>query len=230
VSESSESVHLRSTNPNEAVELLKRAKVAGFVFPERNGWVSFVHSVNDPEDRFRVEQANTGLLLFYDYAEDHGVWVNIHEGKKRVARLKASFGQPNAVFDRAAFERLGLLSAAGAAAVDGWVKRAHIWHERSRAKYFVAERLGLSRYQWFSYRSERERMDATRIEVLPDGSVRRPPKPTAPHVAVAPPKKAKTRTKTKAKAKAAAKKKTSAKKTSAKKKVTSKSAPRRTRR
>jgi hypothetical protein len=196
VSELSESIHLRTENPREAVELLRRAKVAGYVFPPRNGWVSVVHSrgakPGDDEGRFRLEEANKGLLLFYDYAAEHGCWVTVHNGKKPVARIKATFDQPRPLFDRAAFERLGLMSSLGGAAVEQWVKRAHVWHERSRTPYMVAERLGLPRHQWFSYASEMttERKDPERIEVHADGRVNAPPKKPAPHVAVAPPKKA----------------------------------------
>src|SRR5262249_53571758 len=67
------------------------------------------------------------------------------------------------------------------------VKRAHVAHERARAPYFVAERLHLPRYAWLSYGGERTKPepDPRRIEVLANGTVKRPPKPTAPHVATA---------------------------------------------
>ena len=210
MSEFSESAHLRSNNPEEAIDLLRRAKVAGYVFPASNGWVSFVYSqgtrIGDSENRFRLEEANKGTLLFYDYAGDHGCWVTLHEGKKPVGRIKASFERPNAAFDRAPFERLGLLSTAGASAIDAWVKRAHVWHERSRVPHLVAERLGLPRYRWLSYSGQLtiDEPDPKRIEVSSNGTVRRPLAPPKPHVAAPQPKK-----KTKA---AAKKKKTAAKK------------------
>src|SRR4029079_9026049 len=97
----------------------------------------------DQDSRFKVEEENKGLLVHYDYANDHGCWVTVHDGKKPVARIKAAFDRPNAAFDRATFEKLGILTPIGAQAVDAWVKRAHVWHERSRTPHLVAERLGL---------------------------------------------------------------------------------------
>lgn len=212
MSEFSESVHLRTENPYDAVDLLKRARVAGYVFPAHRGWVSFVHAqgaarVGDPDNRARLEEANRGVLLFYDYAADHGCWVQINEGNKPVGRFKASFEKPSARFDRGAFERLGLVSSAGANEIEQWMKRAHIFHERSSTNaYVIAERLGLPRYKWFSYRSEldAENVDPERIEVSADGKVKAPPPKVAPHVALPTPTKPKTKTKTATKSKAKA--------------------------
>lgn len=182
-----------------------------------------------------LEQENKGLLLFYEYSADHGCWVNLHEGKKRIARISAPFGAPAPVFDRAAFEKLELVVPAGAAAIGDWVKRAHVWHERQRTPYVVAERLHLPRYQIFSYARElgRPDPDPERISVSADGKAKYPPKKPEPHgdASVIPPedlpgaktaKRAPGKPKTKTK-KAAAKKqkapaKKPAKKTAAKKK------------
>jgi hypothetical protein len=190
VSEVSESGHLKSENAEHAVALLKRAKVPGFVFPARNGWVSFVYPPGD-ENRFDIAQANEKLLVLYEYAAEHGCWVTVYQAKKPITRLKAAFDRPNAVFDRRAFESLELLSPLSAAAIDAWIKRAHVHHERLRSPHLVAERLHLPRFAWFSHLSERTTAtpDPQRIEVLENGSVKRPPKPVAPHVAVAVPKK-----------------------------------------
>lgn len=180
--EVSESLHLRSENPKDAVALLKRAEVAGFVFPARNGWVSIACTLGS-EDRFMLEQENKGLLLFYEYSADHGCWVNLHEGKKRIARISAPFGAPAPVFDRGVFEKLELVVPAGAAAIGDWVKRAHVWHERQRTPYVVAERLHLPRYQIFSYARElgRPDPDPERISVSADGKAKYPPKKPEPH-------------------------------------------------
>lgn len=162
--------------------LLKRAEVAGFVFPARNGWVSIACTLSS-EDRFMLEQENKGLLLFYEYSADHGCWVNLHEGKKRIARISAPFAQPAPVFDRAVFEKHELAVPAGAAAIGDWVKRAHVWHERQRTPYVVAERLHLPRYQIFSYARElgRPDPDPERISVSADGKAKYPPKKPEPH-------------------------------------------------
>lgn len=205
--EVSESGHLRTTNPEHAVALLERAKLPGYVFPERNGWVTFVYPPGD-ENRFDLTQANERLLLFYDYAAEHGCSVTLYQGKKPLTRLRVSFDRPNTAFDRKVFESLELLTPASASALEAWMKRAHVPHERSRAPYFVAERLRLPRYAWLSHLAEVSKAtpDPQRIEVLPNGTVKRPPKPTAPHVAPPsskkkPTKKPKATPKTKAKKK-----------------------------
>lgn len=192
VSEVSESGHLRTNNPEHAVALLRRAKLPGYVFPEANGWVSFVCPPGD-ENRFDLSQANERLLLLYELAADHGCWVTVYDKKKPVTRLRAEFQRPNVLFDRNAFASLGLLSDAGIAAVDAWLRRAHVPHERARAPHLVAERLHLPRYAWLSYLGEQTKPtpDPRRIEVRADGTVKRPPRPSAPHVAAPAPAKKK---------------------------------------
>lgn len=211
MSENSDSGHLRTENPEHAVALLKRAKVPGFVFPARNGWVSFVYPPGD-ENQFDLVQANEKLLLLYEYAGDHGCSVTLYQAKKPVTRLRAAFDRPNASFDRRPFESLELLTPVASSAIDAWLKKAHLHHERVRTPHLVAERLHLPFFAWLSYLGERTtaQPNPQRIEVLADGKVKRPPKPTAPHVATAaPPKKGKK--KSSAKPKKAAKKKASRK-------------------
>lgn len=73
MSEFSQSYHLASDEQDDAVDLLRRAGSRGWVFAPSNGWVSFL-----PEpDEFgspsqAVIAANTGTLLYYLNAEDHG--------------------------------------------------------------------------------------------------------------------------------------------------------------
>jgi hypothetical protein len=212
VAELSESGHLRTENAEHAVALLKRAKVPGFVFPARSGWVSFVYPPGD-ESRFDLAQANERLLVLYEYAADQGCWVTVYDARKPITRLRVAFDRPNSAFDRRAFESFELVSPAGATAIEAWSKRAHLLHERVSAPYLVAERLHLPRYAWFSFVSEQTKAqpEAQRIEVLPNGMVKRPPKPVAPHVAATSPVKTKAKTKVNAKANAKAKTKTTTK-------------------
>jgi hypothetical protein len=207
VGELSESGHLRTENAEHAVALLKRAKVPGFVFPARNGWVSFVYPPGD-ESRFDLAQANEKLLILYEYAADQGCWVTVYDAKKPITRLRVAFDRPNSAFDRRAFESFELVSPAGASAVEAWSKRAHLLHERVSAPYLVAERLHLPRYAWFSFAAEQTKAqpEAQRIEVRANGTVKRPPKPVAPHVAA--PSRVKSPPKAKAKAKTVKKKRT----------------------
>lgn len=72
MSEFSESYHLRTSDTNAAISLLKRAGRKGYVLPASEGWVSFVAERNNFEPDAAIIQANEGLLLHYVSAEDHG--------------------------------------------------------------------------------------------------------------------------------------------------------------
>jgi hypothetical protein len=171
VSEFSDSFHLRSDDPADAVALLRAARVAGHVFPAQNGWVSFVCErgtrIGSDELAARVFAANTGLLVDYSYAEDHGCWVAVYVGSERVARLKVSFETSSRSFDRDAFIRLGLFAPPAADAIEQWM-----WGEGRAREYVVAEQLRLPRYQWLAWRYAVEAPSEDRIEVDAEGRVR----------------------------------------------------------
>ena len=80
MSEFSESYHLRGSDINEAAALLRRAGLKGYVFPPSNGWISFVAEQNSFEPDPRVVVKNTGTLLHYVSAEDHGWSFALFEG------------------------------------------------------------------------------------------------------------------------------------------------------
>ncbi len=81
MSEFSQSYHVASDRQEDAVELLQRAGLGGWVFPPSNGWISFLP---DP-DEFGTPApalitANAGTLLYYLNAEDHGWTFTIWQG------------------------------------------------------------------------------------------------------------------------------------------------------
>lgn len=73
MSEFSEGYFLKSNNKEEAVQLLKKAGVGGYVYPERDGWVAFVANTA-PLFRFseKLKAVNVGTLVQFINAEDHG--------------------------------------------------------------------------------------------------------------------------------------------------------------
>jgi hypothetical protein len=147
VSEFSESLHLRTGDPSDAAALLGAAGVAGYLFPPASGWVSFVYDADEPpaHERFdRIVKANRGLLVHWDYAEDHGCNVTLYEGSKRAGRLKVSFESTRSTFDRAAFVDRGLLSPAAAERIERWLAHAV-------PAYTAAEALGLPHYRWLAF-------------------------------------------------------------------------------
>jgi hypothetical protein len=179
MSEFSESLFVRSNTIQSAIDLLRAAGVAGYAFPSENGWVPFAYSrgahVGDTRNLQSILAANPGELLHYSYAEDHGCWVDLYERDVRVGRLKASFEQQNARFDRGEFLSRRLLTDEGADATEAWVASAHHYDARKkRDEYIVARALGLPRFAWFSYEYEltTDAPDEARIEIDREGRAR----------------------------------------------------------
>jgi hypothetical protein len=170
MSEFSDSCHLRTMLREDAVQLLNACKVHGYVFDEAGGWVPFVF----PIDKLaRVVAANTGLLVRYEYAGDHGCAVTVYDRAVRVAGLDVGFesSKPGR-FDREAIIERGLVTAKAASEIERWVRDVR----RDRESLVVAAGLGLSRHEWFAYDYVHRGRDADRrdcIEVRADGGVRR---------------------------------------------------------
>jgi hypothetical protein len=204
VSEFSESFHLRRGSQRDAVALLERADARGFVFEAKNGWVAFVcgavaGDVNVAErpdlprsvaewlgrrqateaTQARVIRANTGTLVHYSFAPDHGCRIDRYDGPNLAGRIEVSFDDDSVRFDEAAFVRDGLLDTTAASEVEQWLARAATYHARTTAlleaqlaapepeqpdlharylaeRYFLARALGLAEYEWLSFDSQCE--------------------------------------------------------------------------
>ena len=91
MSEFSCSYHLKSENINDCINLVKRAKISGFIFPPKNGWVSFV--VDEPDFKFsgKLIETNEGVLLNYINAEDHGWSFDIFDKNNRVCKFECNY-------------------------------------------------------------------------------------------------------------------------------------------
>jgi hypothetical protein len=101
VSEFSESFHLRSDDQAEGVDLLRRSGLAGWVFPPADGWVTIVVErdfTGEPEPALTA--ANTGVLLLYVNAEDHGWSLTLWEGSEERSHYEAEWTEDMSV-DRA---------------------------------------------------------------------------------------------------------------------------------
>lgn len=166
MSEFSNSFHLRSNDVREGVELLRRAGVPGYVYPPERGWVPvvFPHGMGGSDER--VVAANRGLSVHYDYAEDHGVQVDLYQGPKRVARLFASFESARSTFDHAAFVAFGVMSESSAREIEHW-----LGDERDPGLLVAAAALGLPRHHWFSFDYASRAPASERIEVAKDGTI-----------------------------------------------------------
>lgn len=91
MSEFSESYHLRATCTDDAVALLRRAGLTGFVFPPRKGWVTFFAPDGQFQPDERITAANHGTLLHFEACEDHGWSFSIFEAAKPICRYKCDW-------------------------------------------------------------------------------------------------------------------------------------------
>lgn len=162
MSEFSESLQLRSPRTEAAVELLLRAKAAGYVYPAKSGWVSFAF---DPESLSRIVAAcDQELLLHYSYAPDHLLRVDGYRpGAGRQVLLSVDLEGGKTRFARAATSALEIVDAAALERIARWAKAPDT--SRGGARYAVAEAFGFARYRGFSFESE------ARVEVLEPGRV-----------------------------------------------------------
>src|SRR5688572_20278635 len=110
MSEFSESYHLRSESPGDAIQLLRRAKRKGFVYESTNGWVTFLPEKGNFEPDQQVVAAATLPLLHYVSAEDHGWSFTLYNGAKVVSAYRCDWDDTITVGDsnysRAALEQL----------------------------------------------------------------------------------------------------------------------------
>ncbi len=75
MSEFSTSYHLITSKQQDAIDLLTRADLHGYIFPEKNGIVTFVIQQDRMAEFTRCEQLllhNTKPLIYFINSEDHG--------------------------------------------------------------------------------------------------------------------------------------------------------------
>ena len=91
MSEFSDSYHLRSYNRNDGVNLLKKAKLKGFVFPETNGWITLVAEGDELMPNNKLIKVNNGNLIHFVNAEDYGLYFSIYNGNKRICHYECTW-------------------------------------------------------------------------------------------------------------------------------------------
>lgn len=182
MSEFSESYHLRSISQNDGVELLRRAGLKGFVFPPANAWVTIVAEGAPYEPNKKLITANTGVLLHYMYAEDHGWAFSVYSGSEPAVEY-GCYWEGDLVIDDSALD-LGRLCelvgpcAGGEAELclekirDVLCPQSHdeVFEGDGPPAYRFARLLGLENYRWLSYRYLV--IDYDRGDWEPNGAVR----------------------------------------------------------
>ena len=173
MSEFSESYHLRGSSRRDAVELLNRSGLPGYVFPALDGWVSLVARGEPFKPNQELIKANEGLLLRWLYAEDHGWAFDVFKGKTRVLQYECSWEEDIEVNGKVSHKELqaalgadlpGLAGAVGAkilypASIDEFIQ--------VKPAYAFAAAVGLANYRWLAY--DYMHQDAERGHSLPAG-------------------------------------------------------------
>ena len=91
MSEFSCSYHLKTESVDDCVNLIKKANTTGFVFPARDGWVSFVVDVPDYVFSKSLIDANDGVLLNFINAEDHGWSFEVFNNSSKVCKFESYY-------------------------------------------------------------------------------------------------------------------------------------------
>jgi hypothetical protein len=169
MSEFSASFHLRTDDADDAVALLRRAKVAGFVYDAESGWSAIAHAEGSDD---ALVAANTGVLLQFEHAADHGCSVRAYHATSCVARLAVDFERSERRFDRAAFVAAKLLGVRASKALEKDLRGG----AGSSVRDAIAGAFGLTRFKWLSYHyaSTGDAPVAGRRHVSADGRLAEP--------------------------------------------------------
>ena len=157
MSEFSESYHLRSDRVEDAVELLRRLKLKGYVYQPAKGWVTFVAEggVFQPDER--IVAAASHQLLHYVFAEDYEWGFTLFDRAKVASSYRCNWDDEIEVDDskysREALQQF-VLSAQQSLFAD-FEQRLHPedvdeLFETEPARLF-AEALSLEHYKWVAY-------------------------------------------------------------------------------
>jgi hypothetical protein len=157
MSEFSESYHLRSERQEDAVELLRRAKLKGYVYHPTGGWVTFLAEQGVFEPDRRIVDAARHPLLHYVSAEDHGWSFALYDGSKVVSGYRCEWDDDitadDSQYSRAALQKL--VPTLQSSLLDDFEKQLHPTDfdelfEADPSKVF-AQAIGLAHYDWLSY-------------------------------------------------------------------------------
>ncbi len=91
MSEFSECFYLRSDNPQDGIDLLKRAGFQGAVFKPSHNWVTVIPDSPMNEAVESMKSVNKGSLLHYMYAEDHGWSFSIFKQDEQIFHYDCSW-------------------------------------------------------------------------------------------------------------------------------------------
>lgn len=155
MSEFSESYHLRADNPQIVVDLIKASNNKGYVFPEKNGWVTFILKGQDFEIDEKIISLNPGVLIHYIYAEDHGWDLRIFNKTKIEFEFSCNWTEEIHIekchFDLTLLNELIVSQGNTTDGIESLFDvNEDIFELEEPPAYVIAQKLGLVYYEWLS--------------------------------------------------------------------------------
>ena len=157
MSEFSESYHLRSERQEDAVELLRRAKLKGYVYQPVSSWVTFLAEQGVFEPDRRIVEAARQPLLHYVSAEDHGWSFALYDGTKVVCAYRCEWDDDITAND-SQYSRTVLQKLVPSLQAALLVEFEQQLHPTDFDELFAADpskifarAIGLAHYDWLSY-------------------------------------------------------------------------------
>ncbi|MCL6604610.1 MAG: hypothetical protein K6T94_17235 [Paenibacillus sp.] len=153
MSEFSASYHLKTSDQQKVIDLIRASNNKGFVFPESNGWVTFI--IQGPAFGIRksIVSLNPGLLVHYSYMEDHGWELLIFEKDEIVSHYKCDWTDDLIIekdeLDLFLLRELIMQQGNTAEDLEEIFDLVRFTGEEPQA-YLIANKLGLKYFEWFS--------------------------------------------------------------------------------
>ena len=155
MSEFSESYHLRTERIEDAIELLREAKLKGYAFQPVNGWVTFLADEGNFEPDERIITEARQPLLHYVCAEDHGWSFALYDRARVISSYRCDWDNDISIDDdkysRAPLEPYA--TPARAELLNTFEQQMHPkdFDELDEPSKLLAQALGLENYDWLSY-------------------------------------------------------------------------------
>ncbi len=155
MSEFSESYHLRTDNQQDVVNLIKETNNKGYVFPAQNGWVTFVVEGSAFDIDESVISQNPGILVHYIFAEDHGWELRVFRKDDLIFEYACGWTDEiqieKSVFNIDVLTELIMEQGNSAEGIESLFDVGEeTFNMEQPPAYTVAEKLGLTYYEWLS--------------------------------------------------------------------------------
>ncbi|WP_020616370.1 hypothetical protein [Paenibacillus daejeonensis] len=153
MSEFSASYHLRTSDRQRAIDLIRNSDHNGFVFPEMNGWVTFIIEGPAFEICESVVSENPGLLVHYSYTQDHGWGLTIFDKDEIISAYSCDWTDALSIekdeLDLYLLRELIIKQGNSAEDLEAVFDLVGYRGEEPPA-YYIAKKLGLPYFQWLS--------------------------------------------------------------------------------